>query len=535
MDVSGKVGEFQVDSAKKFIKAAKDDTKLTPVLFSDLRIRAGIPRFPARQTFVRCGEVTISALKSCFIDKTKVALSAKNGNDLWPALPDGGLLSTGLNVVIGARSSGKTHLLQGLKESTENALLIPQFSLVNESESQYLEHLERTRTTYADDYLLGLKRVLDAVMAVDLDANARELDEYLRTLLRAADEADRRDALSRASLFSAEEFSPVDDQTLIKLVESVRQVIENLEFKHIVEKYVDVQSLKRLACELIELLWERQGVSVHKQLANEIISDAKRGLRIRTSATQVAEIDLYKHAMDDHRVARFRELASSLKERAVIHEKTLQGFRIQAIREPFAGALEVRAASCTKLAFGSAFKQYEDPYLYLRELLEIGGLARADLYKLFIKISYRILNRDGYEVSGGERSEFRLLQAIGDAQNFELLLVDEPESSFDNLFLKREVNSLLKQISTTMPVVVVTHNSTLGASANADYLLRTTKTLEDGNIRYRVYGGYPTDRILRSTDGTEIGCFESLVTTLEAGEDAYLSRRELYEAAKDRE
>ena len=29
----------EVDSAKKFIRAIKDDTKLTPVLFSDIRIR----------------------------------------------------------------------------------------------------------------------------------------------------------------------------------------------------------------------------------------------------------------------------------------------------------------------------------------------------------------------------------------------------------------------------------------------------------------------------------------------------------------
>jgi ABC-type phosphate transport system ATPase subunit len=44
------------------------------------------------------------------------------------------------------------------------------------------------------------------------------------------------------------------------------------------------------------------------------------------------------------------------------------------------------------------------------------------------------LNRDGFEVSGGERSEFRLLQEIMVAQNYDVLLIDEPESSFDNFF-----------------------------------------------------------------------------------------------------
>ncbi len=43
-----------------------------------------------------------------------------------------------------------------------------------------------------------------------------------------------------------------------------------------------------------------------------------------------------------------------------------------------------------------------------------------------------------------------------------MLLIDEPESSFDNIFLKEDVNSLLKEFSQEMPVVIVTHNSTIG-------------------------------------------------------------------------
>jgi len=70
----------------------------------------------------------------------------------------------------------------------------------------------------------------------------------------------------------------------------------------------------------------------------------------------------------------------------------------------------------------------------------------SELYKLFAKISYRILNRDGFEVSGGERSEFRLLQEIKDAQNYDFLLIDEPESSFDNMFLKSDVNQIIREI-----------------------------------------------------------------------------------------
>ena len=52
-----------------------------------------------------------------------------------------------------------------------------------------------------------------------------------------------------------------------------------------------------------------------------------------------------------------------------------------------------------------------------------------------------------------------------------MLLIDEPESSFDNMFLCTAVNDILRRIASSMPVLVVTHNSTIGASIGADYVL----------------------------------------------------------------
>ena len=195
-------------------------------------------------------------------------------------------------------------------------------------------------------------------------------------------------------------------------------------------------------------------------------------------------------SMDRKRVERFTEIVGFLKREAVVSEESIQGFRVEAKKEPFAGAGEIKEASGVRTAFSDAYKVYGDPYKYLRALLSNENLTRSELYKLFVKISYRILNEDGFEVSGGERSEFRLLQEITDAQNYDVLLIDEPESSFDNLFLKSDVNQILKEISKSMPVVVVTHNSTVGASVGADYIMYARKEMEDGKPVYRLYSGY---------------------------------------------
>jgi hypothetical protein len=527
----------EVDSAKKFVRNIKDAAKLTPVLFSDSRMRVDLATLPTRQTFIDCGTLTLEALKSCLQDKAKVALSERDGNRLWQVFDNGQMLSTGLNVVIGARSTGKTHTLDQISKAITSVKYIEQFSLVQQNEAIYEKEfknsVERRRSAVVEQYLAGLKRVLDEVTKVDLASNEREVAAYVETLLRSAEEADRRDAFSKATLFDEVEFPVGNAATLQSLIESVRQVIENVEYRPIIEKHVDLAALKRLARELIEVLRTKLLDAEKKRIVNELVKEIKQGLKIRTSAVQVQDVDLYAGAMDKKRVTRFSQIVGFLKKDAIIFQETLQGFRIEARKHPYAGAGEIKAMSGTKLAFGDAFRKYEDAYNYLRELMQIEGLPSADYYKLFVKISYRILNKDGHEVSGGERSEFRLLQEIADAQNFDLLLIDEPESSFDNLFLKSEVNQILTSISETMPVVVVTHNNTVGASVGADYLLYTTKELENGVPRYHIFSGYPTDKKLVSVDGKVINSHQTLLNSLEAGTDAYERRRQSYEAIKD--
>jgi len=527
----------EVDSAKKFLRTIKDPTKLTPVLFSDSRMLEGMVHLPTRQTFVDCGEPTLEALKGCLQDKAKVALSERDGNNLWQVFDSGQMLSTGLNVLIGARSTGKTHMLDEISSAIKGCKYIRQFSLVQQDEAAYerefKSRIERRRSALVDQYLVGLKRVIDDITKVDLNANERETATYLETLLKSADEADRRDAFSKASLFDEVEFPVGNAKTLQALIESVRQVIENVEYRPIIERHVDLAALKRMARELIELLWTSLLDAEKKRVVNALVKEIKQSLKIRTAAVQVQDADLYAVAMDKRRVKRFSEIIGFLKREEIIFQETLQGFRVVARRLPFAGAGEVKTASGTKFAFGEAFRKYDNPYNYLRELMQIEGLPSGDYYRLFVKVDYRILNKDGYEVSGGERSEFRLLQEIADAQNYDVLLIDEPESSFDNLFLKSEVNQILKSLSETMPVVVVTHNNTVGASIGADYLLYTTKDLTSGKPVYRVFSGYPTDKTLTCVDGSVIKSHETLMNSLEAGADTYEKRRKAYEAVKD--
>lgn len=528
----------EVDSAKKFVRNIKDPDKLTPVLFSDSRMAVDFSGLPTRQTFVDCGEVTLDALKACFRDKTKVALSRQDGNNLWQVFADGQQLSTGLNVLIGARSTGKSYTLEKISKSVKNAKYIKQFSLVQHDavadEREFKDSVERRRSLVIEDYLSGLKRVIEGVVNVDLAANSRKMDEYITTLLRSAEETDKRDVFSKAALFNEIQFPAVNIDSLHKLIGSVRHLIENAEHREIIERHLDREALKRLARQLIELLRIKTADASRKKIVNELVQDIKQGLSFHTSALQVQDVDIYAVAMDAKKVRRFADIVERVRREKVIFKETIQGFVIEAKSLPFANATESKAAISARVSLVDAFRKYGDAYLYLKNLQKLEGLAPADYHKLFAKIDCRILNKDGYPVSGGERSEFRLLHEIADARNYDLLLIDEPESSFDNLFLRSEVNQILKNISTMMPVVVVTHNSTVGASIDADYLLFTAKKIEAGVPQYRIYSGYPTDKILQSLDGDTIPSYGTMLDSLEAGLVAYEERKAGYEAVKNR-
>jgi hypothetical protein len=124
----------EVTSPKKFIYCIKDNSSLVPVLFSDLRMAEGVKTFPTRQTYVDIGDVTLVAIKSALRDKHKVFLSRDDGNDFFDALDNGLKLSTGLNVIIGERSTGKSYTLNRIHGEFENVKYIKQFSLLERDE-----------------------------------------------------------------------------------------------------------------------------------------------------------------------------------------------------------------------------------------------------------------------------------------------------------------------------------------------------------------------------------------------------------------
>lgn len=523
----------EVGSVAKFKRMLKEQGGLTPVLFSDMRFRADLKDFPTRHTFVDLKEISLAGIKSCLADKSKISLTKESGNDFFQATDDGLELSTGLNIILGERSSGKTVTLNKIASSSGNTKYIKQFSLLQNDEATFNKTNDSRLSIIYNNYLNEFKSVIEDVVQIDIKQNHLNVEGYLDSLKKFATENEKKDLFSKCTLFCEDIFSIDDLVNLDKIIESVTMLIENNEYQDIISKYISADNLNKLLLELIEkAIFSKKG-NEEKIWLNSIIKDIKRELGIKTTNSIIKEIDFYKIALDEIKVRKFVEVVNELKTERQINREELGKFSIVTSTHRISGAADLKDIAHDKKAYSPAFSNYNNPFEYLLKLKET-GVEEAALYKFFVKIESETLNKDGFKVSGGERSEFNLIHEIKDATKYDILLIDEPESSFDNLFLKKEINTLIKNISELMPVVVVTHNSTVGASIKPNYVAITQKSLENREFVYRVFTGYPSDKELTCLDGNKIKNYDSILNCLEAGIDAYTERKtQTYEILKD--
>jgi hypothetical protein len=527
----------EVTSIKKFIYCAKDSTSLVPVFFSDSRMRTGLTSLPIRQTFVDLGEISFQGLKYVLSDRNKVSLSDEERHKFFQATSQGLLLSTGLNVILGERSSGKTWTLNALEKNFERVKYLRQFSLVEKSDEadaeRFNEVLRQGQSTFIEGFLKEFKACVEEVVSVDLESDDRELSGYLSSLLKNATEYEKADVFSKTTLFNEAGFPEENLGSLEKLVDAAMLLTDNSEYRQLIDTVVPLESLKALVVALINRYNQENEIRLKRIWTNDLITSIKNELQRRTATERIPDIDFYDIAMNKVKIGKFTMVCSAIQQQRSIYQQDVQAYRIVAATRRFVGAGELKSISGSKSAFSKAFQVYSDPYKFLKELAEINGLPEAEFYRYFVSIDYKILNKFGVEVSGGERSEFRLLQAISDALQYDMLLIDEPESSFDNVFLNSDVNRLIKEISRSMPVVVVTHNSTVGASVKPDYVVYTKRVNSEGQVSYETFSGHPTDKTLKSLSGAEMPNHEVLMNCLEAGVIAYGDRRSTYETLKN--
>ncbi|MFA7314502.1 MAG: hypothetical protein WC025_01040 [Candidatus Magasanikbacteria bacterium] len=536
--LNGHITTGEVSSPKGFYRQIKKDSALVPVLFSDVRIKSElvVSSVQGRQTYIKTNaeEVTLSAIKSALQDKNKVFLTHSEKHDFFEIFGDGQELSQGLNVILGNRSSGKTYFLDKIKETfgydESDIKYIKQFELVRIGEGKFNKMLEKQRSLTREEYLDVFKPVVEDVLEIDRKATLHNVEEYVTSLIEYAQSEKLQDEYSKASLFKGKKFVIKEYETLKLVITAVKTLLEETNHKAIINKHLSDESMKALLEELALKLKSEALEKLKKEWVNTLVDEVSKKLQLRSSRPAIKNNDLSFSdiKIEKEKIRRFNAIAKAVRKNQSIHKDKKGKFTIEALVGPFKGALEVKNESKSILPFKDAFHHYQNPFKYLG-LLSNKELERASLYKYFCKVRYQVLNEYDKPVSGGEMTEFNLLQKLHDARQYEMLLVDEPESSFDNVFLKENVNKILKEISEELPVVVVTHNNTVGMLLKPDYVVYTRREIEQGEDKYYIYSGSPGEKDFYTTDKSKsIESHIILLNALEAGTQAYEDRGKMY-------
>ena len=531
----------EVSSFKKFFTYQKIQDSLVPVYFSDFRMEVSQSIDSACQTYFDIDDdINFSKIRYCLKDKNRVFLNRNKEKDFFEISNDGLMISSKLNVILGKRSSGKTHLLNMINDTlgkTFNRILyIKQFSLLQDDDEQtkFERLLSKNQNSIYDSHLKEFQTIINDIKNIDIHSDDKKCSDYIESLKMFATETERKDVFSKTKLFTEVEFTEPNLSALDKLIKAAEALYESGSYQEIINKYISKESIKEM---ILDLLNNAKNEELKKQTyswLNSLIRDIKKRLSQKTSSIEIPDINFSDLYLNKKKVDMFNKITSALYVDSIIQKRELHGFLIQAKREKFASASDIRSYLKISTKIQDAFISYDNPYEYLQKLKDKEDIESNNFYKYFVKINYEVLNDYGTKISGGERSEFNLLSELESSEKYELLLIDEPESSFDNLFLKNSVDAMIKEIANMIPVVLVTHNNTLGLSIHPDFLLYTEKSIENGSQIYRVFSGTTTNHILKSNiDNKEMNTREILLNCLEAGEPSYKDRSQTYEILKD--
>ena len=523
----------EVPNAKKFLSIKKKEEMLIPVVFSDYRPFSKNP-FPNRYTYINCENNELSNIRCAIEDRSKVSVSIKNIDNEIEYLPDGSTISSNLNVILGTRTSGKTYNIEKIKEAFDNdsCLYVPQFSLIGDAEdTKFSEIIKKECSSIADNFYSMFKPLVRKLLSIDIKTLENDIEEQLEGLIEYAKNADI-DSFAKTKIFSEVNFQIDDNKQEIDIINALELLYKNEWKKEVVEKYIDNDKLKKLIIELVAIQKTETKDIRLKEFSNEIIDKIKKDLTKESSANATESMDLINIFKYKKIIEKTNKIFPLLKEEKELEVQKLPLFEVYVKRIGYDNVSEVKNNLGTNISLRQTFDnnyKKDNLYEYIWDLKE-KVFSINDICKSFIKITYDVHNQIGEEPSGGEKAEFNLLKEINNAYKYDVLLIDEPEASFDNPFINDNIVDLIKNISEKTTVCITTHNSTLAMMLNPDKIIFT----ENIKGNHKVYYGTMGDKTFKSTNGDEIISYEKILEVLEAGKTIYEEKGRKYESFKNR-
>lgn len=559
----GDIKFFEVSNVKKFIRFEKDSENFDfakPFIFSDNRInkKSKVKDLKAKFTYLNCEFKNINSfsLFKKYIEtkdvKTYHSPLAQNQKDLF--LPKSKtFISLKSNLILGKRNSGKTFLLDEINNyfDDENKVnYIKQFIIQKEAEkidSKKSENslIKKEETSYREKFenkiLIPLENLTKKIIDRKIKSHQFEsyIDEYLESL-KEFSKNPNKNSWTKLNLFNSD---ILDKSFLNKEIKKIKKIYENicwLENKK-EEEYSNLNKLIPNFKKELKILIRKKIIKEKIiDLTNDLLKVIKEKIKEKSSIKPIKSLNFQEIFILYTLKNKINSFFKRIKENAKKYSKKEEIFN-KFIKEVnninfFENVTNFNKYFPKSEKVSSFFKKYKDCkyYEFIEKLNEERILnSNGDLFKTIIYPKINFYNLDGSNLSGGQKAELFLLLKINN-NNKDIILIDEPEGSFDNKFILENLSPLLNNLIRDDKLVVIsTHNNVL---ANA---FEENKIIINKN-RERFYSDDDSKRNFvkyenNVENNVENFAYKEILELLEAGKESYDERKKNYENLKMRE
>lgn len=531
------VGE--VGSPKKFLSMLNDnDEELTPVIFSDLRCAeqdADRNIQETRYTYLKIDSADYNAIRDALKSKKNVSLSPFEDDtfDLMNGIVRG---HKGINVVLGKRSTGKSFLLDNIYNSFSregNILYIKQFELAKNSENNaFKTSIDESNKAEVKKYCSDINSLLLEIRDKNYDREDYDTEKYLSTLRDYADKSSLNNAFSKMSLFNYNKLDQLGKNHDCEMAQAIGILLDaDNERKKVIEKYVSSTALINLLRIFIKRAKEFDYKDRTIQEANAIAKSISAQLANKSPIKPVLPISFAEVYEKVYAKNRTDNLLFNVGEHEIVDKLVSDKFhrRISIFKPNYGNKDRYREQTGQQRIDelknpNSLFDVFVSKSAVFFSMIDDG-----ELYSFFIGSSSSVTSDGKKELSGGEKAEYILINKLQNYDNYDIILIDEMESSFDNAYLNQFINKLIHEISKKCTVFISTHNNNLGVSLKPDYYIYHEYAFDDSGEHYLRFHGSSTSEWMKSADGESKRLSEVLLGTMEASIEAYDERRLKYE------
>ena len=529
----------------KFQSIYNQENMLIPLLFSDAHAadddpepkRKNIHLLKMKNTFLQIDNCTFSEIKNCIKNKKAIHINEKNLRDVIEI--NNHMVSTGMNLIVGKRGTGKTEFLKNIKKQYDDDEYyeIAQFETARADE--YIEKQRKEQGQFAFDIWKRKYESQFRTIIEYLNRDENEFDgvveKYLESVKNFAKDNNLSNSKEKYLLHKESKFDKIPTANLEKYLTDLKSLIQSNEFWSLLKnpnekKQVFIETYNELRI----LYIEKQQENKIKERVNEILESVKKLIQSRTGVTTVLDCEFSEIIQKQQMEKQINTFMKNIICEQELKRENVYGYQIIVKISPFENASQFQSVASTREAVNDEIiKPYlqSDYITFLNNLKKKKFYKTSDLANYFINLTVELLDSDGTPASGGQAVGFALMMRLEESKNKPIILIDEPEASLDNAYIRDELIPALNNLSRESTVFVVTHNSTLGALINPDYLIVTTK---DQNNNYKVLTGEFSSNSISNNLGVSESSYNKFVEAMESGIETYRKKGETYENLRNK-